>query len=559
MTASYDPTPYRTFFERDFTYLNGFRRNTSRYGDRLALADPATGHRLTYRQLGERVDRLAAGLLATGAVRADVVAYQLFNGPEFAELYLATQAAGLVGSPVNFRLAAGEVAHILDICRPKVFVYDTELSATLSAALDRASYRPSVIVAVGDAEPVRAPGATVIRYRDLLAEQPVWLPDPGRTVWDETTRLYTSGTTGMPKAVPLNSMIEIFSAHDVIMHFPLAADDITLNMTPWFHRGGLYSGGPNPTLYVGGQVVPMRTFDANRTLDLVAEYGVTFLIGAPTNLALLAAAQQARPRDLASLRGIVTMGAPLEREAALQYQRVLHPRIFNGYGSTEGFWNTFLQPADLPEHAGSAGRSCTDDDVRVVKVYDDQVADPDDTVATNGQEVGEVIIRSPKCSGTYLDANGQEGQKFRNGWLYVGDLATWNAEQYVTIVGRKDDMLVSGGENVHPVQVEEAINEHPRVLDSLVVGVPDSKWGRLVVAYIVAARPAPTVDELDDFCRRHPMLSRFKRPRAYRFVDTLPVSATGKKLHYQAAFTAAEEFTAGRFIHPTPIDAGTNR
>src|SRR5690606_23691299 len=122
------------------------------------------------------------------------------------------------------------------------------------------------------------------------------------------------------------SMIEIFSAHDVIMHFPLSPEDKTLNMTPWFHRGGLYSGGPNPVFYIGGEVVPLRTFDADRVLDLVAEHGLTFLIGAPTNLAMLAAAQEARPRDLSSLRGIVTMGAPLEREAALRYQQVLNPR-----------------------------------------------------------------------------------------------------------------------------------------------------------------------------------------------------------------------------------------
>lgn len=549
MTAGYDPSVYRTFFERDFTYLNGFRRNTARYGDRPALCDPDSGYQLTYAQLGARVDRLAAGLLAVGAGPGEVIAYQLFNGPEFAELYLATQAAGRVGSPINYRLAAGEVAHILDTSRPGVFVYDGRQAPVLGEALDRATHRPAVIVAVGDAEPIRVSGSTVLRYAELPADQS--LPDCGRTVWDETTRLYTSGTTGMPKAVPLNGMIEIFSAHDVIMHFPLTAEDVTLNMTPWFHRGGLYSGGPNPTFYVGGQVVSMSGFDADRTLDAVAGRGVTFLIGAPTNLALLAAAQQDRPRDLSSLRGIVTMGAPLERDAALHYQQVLHPRIFNGYGSTEGFWNTFLRPADLPEHAGSAGRACTDDDVRVVRLHPDRLAGPDELVAADGHDVGEVIVRSPKCSVTYLDASESQQQKFRNGWLHIGDLATWDTDGYLTIVGRKDDMLVSGGENVHPIAVEEAINTHPGVRDSLVVGVPHPKWGRMVVAYIVAGRPAPSAEDLDDFCRNHAMLSTFKRPRAYRFVDMLPVSATGKKLHHQATVRAAEEFAAGEFIRPT--------
>ncbi|MBH0120864.1 AMP-binding protein [Rhodococcus sp. HM1] len=550
MTASYNARAYREYFENDFTYLNGFRRNTGRFGNRIAVSDPDTGQQWTYAQLGARVDRIATGLADAGVVAGDVVAYQLFNGVEFAELYLATQAVGAVGSPVNYRLAAGETAFVLDKSAPTVFVYDTELTDTVREALRLAQHTPKVIVAVGDGDPVEADGVTVIRYGHLAADR-VALPPLHRTVWDETTRLYTSGTTGMPKGVPLNSMIEVFSAHDVIMHFPLTPEDRTLNMTPWFHRGGLYSGGPNPVFYVGGEVVPLRTFDADRVLDLVAERGLTFLIGAPTNLAMLATAQEARPRDLSSLRGIVTMGAPLEREAALRYQQVLNPRIFNGYGSTEGFWNTFLRPADLPDRAGSAGRACTDDDVRVVRVYADRLADPDDVVAKDDEDVGEIIVRSPKCANAYFDSPDQEKAKFHRGWLHIGDLGTWDADEFVTVVGRKDDMLVSGGENVHPVQVEEALNAHPQVRDSLVVGVPHDTWGRIVVAYIVAEEPTLTADALDAHCRDHPMLSSFKRPRAYRFVESLPVSATGKKLHYRATDTAAGEYAAGLFTTPT--------
>ncbi|WP_040798628.1 class I adenylate-forming enzyme family protein [Nocardia higoensis] len=556
MTASYDARAYREFFENDFTYLNGFRRNTRRYANRIALIEPGSGEQWTYAELGERIDRLATGLAQAGVRAGDVVAYQLFNSVEFAELYLATQALGAVGSPVNFRLAAGETAFLLDMCAPAVFVYDTELTSTVREALRLAAHTPKLIVAVGAGECVDVAGATVLRYPDLAADH-IALPTVQRTVWDETTRLYTSGTTGMPKGVPLNSMVEIFSAHDVIMHFPLGPEDKTLNMTPWFHRGGLHAGGPNPTFYVGAQAVPLRSFDADRVLDLVEEHGLTFLIGAPTNLAMLTAAQEQRPRDLSTLRGIVTMGAPLEKEAALRYQRVLNPRIFNGYGTTEGFWNTFLRPSDLPGRAGSAGNACTDDDVRVVRVYADRIAGPDDVVERDGSEVGEVIVRSPKCANAYFDSPDQEKAKFHQGWLHIGDLATWDAEEFVTIVGRKDDMLISGGENVHPVQVEEALNAHPRVQDSMVVGVPDEKWGRLVVAYIVAEDPSLTVDQLEEHCRTHPMLSSFKRPRAYRFVEALPVSATGKKLHYKASEAAAGEFAAGLFT--TPTDSRTSR
>jgi acyl-CoA synthetase (AMP-forming)/AMP-acid ligase II len=357
----------------------------------------------------------------------------------------------------------------------------------------------------------------------------------------------------MPKGVPLNSLAEVLTAHDVIMHFPLSPEDRTLNMSPWFHRGGLYSGGPNPVFYLGAEAVPMRAFDPDLCLDYVERFGLTFLIGAPTNLAMLAKAQQERARDLSTLSGIVTMGAPLDREACLRYQQVLTPRIFNGYGTTEAFWNTFLRPVDLPDHAGSAGRACTDDDVAVVKIFPDRFARPDEYAARDGSEVGEVIVRSVKAGYQYLNSPEATAEKFHDGWLYIGDLATWDAEEYVTIVGRKDDMVLSGGENVHPVQVEAVLNEHPQVADSLVTGIPDEKWGQLLIAYVVpdgGAAGAPGVAELDRHCREHPMLADYKRPRAYRFVDALPLTATGKKLHYKAREQAVGEFAAGQFERP---------
>lgn len=559
--TNYDAAAYREYFEREFTYLAGFRRNTHRFSDRVALRDPASGLRLTYAELGARVDRLATGLADAGVRAGDIVVYQLYNSVEFALLYLATQACGAVGSPINFRLAAGETAYVLDDSEPVAYIYDSELAGQAADAVGQATHQPRLIAMVGEGEPM----APAVHFDEVFADTARELPGTA-SAYDETTRLYTSGTTGMPKGVPLNSLVEVFSAHDVIMHFPLSPEDRTLNMTPWFHRGGLYSGGPNPAFYVGAQIVPMRTFDPHRVLDLVEQEGLTYLIGAPTNLAMLAAAQSERPRDLTTLRGIVTMGAPLEREACLHYQELLTPHIFNGYGTTEAFWNTFLRPDDLPEHAGTAGRACTDDDVAVVKVLADRVASPAETVAKDGNEVGEIIVRSPKCGLAYANSPEQEAAKFHDGWLYIGDLATWDADEFVTIVGRKDDMIISGGENIHPVQVEEALNEHPGITDSLVVAVPDEKWGQRVVAYVVPGpgdphddplHGSPTVAECDRHCREHPMLADYKRPRAYRFVETeaLPRTATGKKIHYRAAEQAEIDAAHGLF---TAIETQTS-
>jgi acyl-CoA synthetase (AMP-forming)/AMP-acid ligase II len=546
----YDPTAFREVFERNFTYLAGVRRNSRRFAEHPALHDPAGDRRWTYRELWSDTARLATGLTEAGVRVGDVVCFQLLNGPEFVLLWIATLRLGAIASPLNFRLAAGEIAHVLDDSRPRVFVHDSTVGAAAGAALEMAAHRPSLVAVVeapGDAAGLPGPAAHFSSLMDASASE---LPLPELDVYAETTRLYTSGTTGLPKGVSLNNLVEVLSAHDVIMHFPLSPQDRTLNMTPWFHRGGLYSGGPNPVLYVGAEAVALRQFDPATVLDWVERHRLTFLIGAPTNLALLSAEQQARPRDVSSLKGIVTMGAPLDREACLRYQDLLTPNIFNGYGTTEAFWNTFLRPADLPGHAGSAGRACTDDDVAVVHVYDDHLAEPEDHVATDGEEVGEIIVRSVKSGYAYVNQPEEQAERFNDGWLYIGDLATWDADGYVTIVGRKDDMIISGGENVHPVQVEAVLNEHPGVIDSLVVGLPDERWGEVVVAYVVRADPGLDANVLEAYCREHAMLAGYKRPRAYRFVEELPTTATGKKIHYRMRDQVTEDAAAGLLERP---------
>src|SRR5699024_3928415 len=161
----------------------------------------------------------------------------------------------------------------------------------------------------------------------------------------------------------------------------------------------------------------------------------------------------------------------------------LTPNIFNGYGTSEAFWNTFLRPYDMPEMAGTAGRASMDDEVAVVKVYPDRRAEPDETVAKDGKEVGELIVKAPaKTTYTYIHNEEESKRTFYKGWIYIGDMATWDENEFITIVGRKDDMIVSAGENIHPVQVEEILNTHPKVDESLVVGVPDALRGQSVVA-----------------------------------------------------------------------------
>ena len=549
---TYNIEMFKETFEHEFTYIKGFMRNVHRYAKRPALTCPLRKRTWTYAELNQDVNQLANALLEDGVAKNDVVMYQLLNSVEFVHCYLAPQKIGAINCPINFRLSPGETAYIIDDSKPAVFIYDVEIRETAEEALQMATHQPRRVVMVDMNNQEQAPKGYSL-YADYVGHQRKEDPSVEHPshIYDETTRLYTSGTTGRPKGVPINSINDVLSAHDVAMHFPLSPIDKTMNMSPWFHRGGIHSGGPNPTLYVGGEVVILRYFHPKTCLEFVSEYGLTFLIGAPPMLKMLYDVQLKSPTDLSGLKGIVTMGAPLSREDCIKFQQTLTPNIFNGYGTSEAFWNTFLRPYDLPEMSGSAGRACTDDDVRVVKILPDRKAEPDQMVAKDNAEVGEVIVKAPgKTTYAYFNNEEESRKVFYKGWLYIGDMATWDENEYVTIVSRKNDMIVSSAENIYPVQVEEVLSEHPKVKECVVVGVPDELRGQAVVAYVIKSDPSLTAAELHQFCVNHPSLAAYKRPRYYRFIDELPYTATGKKKHFVVRAVAVDDQKKGLLERP---------
>ena len=534
---------FREVFERDFTYIEGFLRVVRRLPDKEALVDPLADRTWTFSELNADVNKFSNALLDHGVGKGDVILFQLPNCPEFVFSYLAPQKIGAITSPANPGFAPEESRVCLESSEPKVYIYDGANSEKSVKALDALDKKPEIIIMVGDGE---LPKGHIL-FDDFVADYPDTEPvtDFKPYIYDEMMRLYTSGTTGKPKGVPLNNANEVLTCHDVMMHFPMNSTDTTMNTTPWFHRGGIHSGGPAPTFFAGGKVVIMKSFQPQLALKYVEKYGVTFLIGAPSVMKMLVRQQEKYGADLSSMKGIVTMGAPFERADCIRVQEVLTPNIFNGYGTSETFWNTFLRPYELPAMAGTAGRACTDDDVRVVKVYEDKFADPDDIVAMDETETGEVIIRTPKSSYCYHNNAAEEKNKFYNGWMYTGDLATWDRNQFVTIAGRKDDMIISSGENIYPTIVEEALNLHPRIHQSAVTGVPDAVRGEAVVAYIVPEDDELTVSDIVDFCLKSDHLSVYKRPRYYRFVKEIPMTATGKLQHYLVKEMALSDMESG--------------
>ncbi|MBR3360585.1 MAG: AMP-binding protein [Lachnospiraceae bacterium] len=521
---------FQEVFEEDMTYIKGFMRNVRRFADKTAVIDPLSETILSYSELNKIVNQFANALNDQGIGYKDVILYQLPNSLEYLYCYLAPQKLGAVNSPANYNFSPGETTVCLNLSRPKVYVYDGANKDIAVKALQAAEEMPQLVLMVGDGDLPEGHQ----RFADFLNGYPESEPITNYVpnMYDEVMRLYTSGTTGKPKGVPLYNANEVMSAHDVMMHFPMNPTDSTINTTPWFHRGGIHSGGPCPTLYAGATVVIMKAFQSLLALKYVEKYKITFLIGVPSIIKMLVRHQEKYKADLSSLRGIITMGAPFERADCLKVHEVLSPNLFNGYGTTETFWNTFLRPYDLPEMAGTAGKSCTDDDVRVVKYVEGKKSEPDDLAATDESETGEVIIRTPKSSYCYFNNPEEEANKFYKGWMYTGDLATWDKNHFITISGRKDDMIISGGENIYPPIIEEAINTHPKVAASAVTGIPDAVRGEAVVAYIVPEDDSLTVGDLVEHCNTSDLLSGYKRPRYYRFVKELPMTATGKLQHY---------------------------
>ena len=499
-------------------------------------------------------EKVSAYIEEHGIKKNDVIMSVLKNCPEFCTCYIAPRKAGAILLAANTSLASEEMARLIDHNKPRIIVYSASTKETILKAAETSSFKTELFVMADNLAKSEVPEGH-ISFENFLegnsTDEPELKTRPH--IYDEVIRLCTSGTTSLPKSVPINDINEVLSAHDVIMHYPMNCNDVTLNMTPWFHRGGVHSGGPCPTFYIGGAVVVMRTFKPQTALDWAEKYKISFIMGAPANLEMLARSQERNSRNLSSIRGIITMGGPLSRTDCIRYMGVLTPNIFNGYGTTETFWNSFLRPYNLPSAAGSVGYSCIDDETRIVKINNEGKTEPNETVPMDGKTQGEVIIKCPeKTTYSYFENPEAEKEKFYKGWMYTGDMGTWDKNGLVTVCGRMDDMMLVSGENIYPQQVEEAILRNSKVLDCIVTSVPDSVRGQAVVAYVIPKDSTLTVEELRDFCNSSTALSIYKRPRFYAFTEEIPYTATGKKQHNLMRKQALEDYRNGKLYKSTP-------
>jgi len=489
---------------------------------RPALID--AGRIVTYRSLRDRVAGAAAGLAEQGVRRGDRVAVLAINRAEYVEVLFAAARLGAIVVPLNWRLTAPELAFQIGDSEPGVLVLDPELRDLGEAVLKtrEASGLRTVVALERGGDPAWP------SYDALVRTPP---GSPAGRFDDPFLILYTSGTTGRPKGAVLTQATQLWNSINIRTAANLTEHDVTLNVLPMFHAGGI-GLFTLPTLHAGGTAVLQRRFDPDEAVRLIAAHGVTAMFGVPSIYLMLLENEAFRAADLSRVR-FSCGGAPCPttiikafRDRGLLFQF--------GYGLTETAPTCTLIPAaDAFRKIGSAGKAAIHVELRVV---DDQGRD------VRPGEIGEVWTRGPNLFSGYWrrpEATAEafvrpeeallEGGGYAGWWFRTGDLATLDDEGFLYVLDRKKDMIISGGENIYPAEVEEVLYRHPAIAEVAVIGIPDPRWGEVPMA-VVVLRPgqALAIDDLRAFCDGK--LGRYKTPRRLAVVDALPRNAAGKVL-----------------------------
>ncbi|MFD5567493.1 acyl-CoA synthetase [Streptomyces cadmiisoli] len=475
------------------------RRRSRKNPRRVALVHHDT--RITYGQLHDRTVRLAHHLRHLGVRRGDRIAYLGPNHPAYLETMFATSLLGAVFVPLNTRLAEPELRQCLSDSGSLVLVHSP------------------VFAAFADACGVTRRVSVDASYERALAGAETTEIDEHVSGDDLAMIMYTSGTTGRAKGAMLTHANVIWNCHNMLVDMDFASDEVTLLSAPLFHTACL-NVACLPTLLKGGTVVLEETFSPSRTLDLIEEHAVTAMFGVPTMFQQIAAEERFDRADFSSMRFLMCGAAPVPLALIETYQQ-RGLILLQGYGMTEASAGIAVLDS---EHAvakvGSAGLPQFYTDVRVVDAAGRDTAPG---------ERGELLVEGPSVIPGYWGLPAETLAAFTDGWLRSGDVAVRDDDGYLTIVDRIKDMIISGGENIYPAEVENALYQHPDVADCAVIGVPDEQWGEVGRAVVVRARgEAATAEDILSFLEGR--LARYKIPKSVVFTDALPRSGVGKLL-----------------------------
>jgi 2-furoate---CoA ligase len=492
-------------------------RSAERRPEAPAVVDG--GRRLTYADLARDAVALGRGLADMGVGPGDRVVIALKNRLEHVLAYWALQLTGGVPVPVNFRLSSGELSYIIEDSAPRAALFE---SSTATAVLEAVAGARMPLVFAGD-EP--APGGAV-PFADLLSRGgPPFAHGP--EAGDLSLVLYTSGTTGRPKGVPRTHRNHHAGALAHVIQCGYGWGEKTLGVMPLYHTMGIHS--LTSVAAVNGCFVCQADWSADLALSLIEGEQITALYLIPTLFHDLVHAPGFRPERAASVRKLAYAGAPMLAPLTEACLKAFGPDVFvNHYGSTEIY--TFSVFPDVHTKPGCAGRPGIHSRLRVVVASTERRVSPAEVVPPGEQ--GEIIasLDSDEAFAGYWKRPDADAKALRDGWYFTGDMGHIDEAGDLYVSGRVDDMIISGGENIHPVEVEEVLARHPQVTEAAVVGEPDEKWGERIVAFVVPTDSAVTAAALDQHCRESRDLANFKRPRRFVFVEAIPRTASGKVL-----------------------------
>lgn len=495
-------------------------RNARKFPDKIAYV--FEGKRLNYREYNERVNRLAWALMEIGVKKGDRLGLFLHNSGEFLEIYFASAKIGSIFCPYNSHFREKELSYIINYSEPKVLFVHPDMWPIV----DNIRQEIKVVehyISLGSPHPDYA-----IKYDDILSQGKT--EEPSRLVQDDDvcSMIFTAGTTGRPKGALRTHRHIIMNAITGVIELKVDYDERVYITFPLYHVAGednivRHTFMPN-ALHIRRE----GKFNAKEILSYIEQERITRCQFVPTMIHTLLKEPEIEKYDLSSLKMIHYAGAPMPVELIRRALKVFKCGFAQLYGQTEsGPLTTVLKPEDhvlddekAQKRLASSGKPVINFELRIV---DEEGKD------VPCGEVGEIILKSESVMKGYWKLEEETKKKLRNGWLYTGDLGRFDEDGYVYIIERKDDMIISGGVNIYPREVEEVIYMHPKVSEVSVVGVPDEHWGEIVKAIVVLKEGMEAKEEeIIEFCGRH--LASYKKPKSVEFWKELPKSPQGKIL-----------------------------
>ena len=480
--------------------------------EKVFLLSEADGRRYSYREFDAAVNRAANMLSAReGVGKGDVVSLLLPNSVEYVVAYFACFKLGALAGPVNSLLKPEEVEYVVGNSESKVLLVGSELREKVEGLREKVPSLRNILTFDDWDEATKGFGGDAggAWRQTALARD------------DEAIIIYTSGTTGKPKGCLLTHGNLIANARQIVEWLGFTEDDRLLTVMPLFHMNAV-SVTTVSALYAGGSTVVSPRFSASRHWQVVSDYGVTSFGSVATMLSmLLATYPEGVPEGLRTerLRFAMCGSAPVPAEVMRRFEETFNCLVVEGYGLSESTCRSTFNPPDRRRRAGSCGMPIGNE-MRVV--------DEDDTELPDGV-AGEIVMRGENVFKGYFRNEEATARAFRGGWFHTGDIGYRDAEGFFHIIDRKSDMIIRGGENIYPREIDELLYKHPAVAEAAAFGVPDELYGEAVAAFVVLKEGrAATGEELAAYCREH--LADFKCPKTVRVVGALPKGPTGKVL-----------------------------